>query len=310
MVKLASKPKSTPGLNGHPHPGTSAGFVTGGATASVLGTGGPMHAARRSRRPHVALVGAACVGVAALVGVVFLGGSGAKREVLVARVDIPAGSVIRTDLLTTARIDADSTIRAVSWGEVNSVADGVTNVAIPKGGVVLPEQVSRGQVAPAGEVLVGTVLDPGALPAPELRFGDRVQVVLAPSSPTTDDPTKVLTEATVWRVWAGPTATTATSRRAVTLAVPEGASLAVTEAAARSSIRLLVLPATPVIPSAVPGSGDDHRRLGYYDTDVSGWKRLDVRAFDIRQRFGINHHDRFERQHDDAHSRPERTDAD
>ena len=89
-------------------------------------------------------------------------------------------------------------------------------------------------------MLVGTVLEPGALPSPDLRFGDKVRVLVASANGSADDPSKIVTEAVVWRVWGS--AAGSGSRRAVTLAVPEAASIAVGEAAARNSIRLLVVP--------------------------------------------------------------------
>jgi hypothetical protein len=105
---------------------------------------------------------------------------------------------------------------------------------------VLPDQVNRTQSAPEGTVLIGAVLEPGALPSPDLRFGDRVRVLIAPTNASIDNQPKIATEAEVWRVWGSQQA--GNSRRAVTLAVPEGASVDVGAAAAQGSIRLLVVP--------------------------------------------------------------------
>ena len=84
------------------------------------------------------------------------------------------------------------------------------------------------------------VLDPGALPSPDLRFGDHVQV-LATSNPNAviDEPAAVMTDATVWKVWGG---TEGSGRRTVTLAVPSGVATQVGDAASRNLIRLLVVP--------------------------------------------------------------------
>ena len=192
------------------------------------------------RRPKTALVGIGVLAVGALAGALLLSRGTEQRTALVAARNIGAGEVIRTADLKVVRIARDSAIRSLPSTAANEVLDGVASVPIGAGALVLPEQINRTQSAPDGTVLIGTVLEPGGLPSPDLRYGDRVKVLVASQTGGADDTTRIVTEAVVWRVWGN--ATGSGSKRAVTLAVPDGAAVEVGGAAARNSIRLLVVP--------------------------------------------------------------------
>ena len=132
--------------------------------------------------------------------------------------------------------------------------------------MVTVEQFRARQSAPVGSALLAVVLEPGALPTPDLRFGDQVDVMVS-SSPNAviDEPARIVTRASVWRVWGG---TDGGIRRAVTLAVPEAMVPEVGDAASRNLIRLVVVPTAdppeeaaagqqwPEIPTLAPAAVD------------------------------------------------------
>lgn len=163
-----------------------------------------------------------------------------QRTAIVAATDIGVGEVITVAHLRVVRIARDTDVASLPSSAAAQLVDRVAAVPISRGALVLADQVNRTQSAPEGTVLIGAVLEPGALPSPDLRFGDRVRVLIAPTNTSIDNEPKIATEAVVWRVWGSQQASG--SRRAVTLAVPDAASVEVGAAAAQGSIRLMVVP--------------------------------------------------------------------
>ena len=194
----------------------------------------------RKPKPKVVGVGAAVVVAGGLIGALMFGSGRDSQQVIVATHGIDAGSVLTSADMKGVEVSGVLGFQATSAGTLETLIGKVAAVPIAVGTLIVAEQLQLRQSAPIGKVLVGMVLDPGALPSPDLRFGDRVQV-LTTSNPNAvvDEPAAVLTDATVWRVWGG---LEGSGRRTVTLAVPSGVATQVGDAAARNLIRLLVMP--------------------------------------------------------------------
>lgn len=175
--------------------------------------------------------------LAALLAVLLTNGSKEQRTILVAKRDLPAGTVVVLDDLRTTEIAADAKVRATDRSEYQSLIGLVTQQPIPKGAAVLPENFASSQKPPAGTVLVGVSLEPGALPLPNLRFGDTVRV-LTSSEIEGQAVSQELGTATVFAVW---NQTDGSARRTLTLAVPDAQSGAVAAAAGAGTVRLIVL---------------------------------------------------------------------
>ncbi len=195
---------------------------------------------RTTRRPKLLAGGVGLIAATALLGALMFSRGSEQRTAIVAATDIGVGEVITPAHLRVVRIARNADVASLPSSAAGQLVDRVAAVPISRGALVLPTDVNRTQSAPGGSVLVGAVLEPGALPSPDLRFGDRVRVLIAPSNPSIDNAPKVVTEAVVWRVWGSQQASG--SRRAVTLAVPDAAAVEVGAGAAQGSIRLLVVP--------------------------------------------------------------------
>ena len=224
---------------GNPTPESKRASSDEAMRALVNGSGSMV---RSKRRPKILAGGVGLILATALLGAVMFSRGSEQRTAIVAATDIGVGEVITTSNLRVVRISRDADVASLPSSEASQLVDRVAAVPIRRGSLVLPEQVTRTQSAPPGTVLIGAVLEAGALPSPDLRFGDRVRVLLAPSNPSVDNAPKIATEAVVWRVWGSQQS--GATRRAVTLAVPEKASVEVGAAAAQGSIRLLVVPNT------------------------------------------------------------------
>ena len=194
----------------------------------------------RKPKPKVIGAGAAVVVVGGLIGALMFGSGRDSQQVIVAAHQIDAGAVLTAADVKGVSVSGQIGVRATPTANLAGLVGKVASVPIPAGTLIVAEQLQLRQSAPPGTVLVGMVLDPGALPSPDLRFGDHVQV-LATSNPNAviDEPAAVMTEATVWKVWGG---TEGSGRRTVTLAVPSGVATQVGDAASRNLIRLLVVP--------------------------------------------------------------------
>ena len=201
------------------------------ASASVAGG---------KRRPKFLVGGVGLLVATALLGALMFSRGTEQRTAIVAATDIGVGEVITVAHLRVVRIARDTDVASLPSSAAAQLVDRVAAVPISRGALVLADQVNRTQSAPEGTVLIGAVLEPGALPSPDLRFGDRVRVLIAPTNTSIDNEPKIATEAVVWRVWGSQQASG--SRRAVTLAVPDAASVEVGAAAAQGSIRLMVVP--------------------------------------------------------------------
>ena len=196
--------------------------------------------AARKPKPKLIGAGAGIVVAGGLIGALMFGSGRDSQQVIVASRPIDAGTVLTASEVKAVSVSGQIGFRSTSTANLASLVGRVASVPIPAGTLIVAEQLQLRQSAPFGTVLVGMVLDPGALPSPDLRFGDRVQV-LATSNPNAviDEPAAVMTDATVWKVWGG---TEGSGRRTVTLAVPSGVATQVGDAASRNLIRLLVVP--------------------------------------------------------------------
>jgi SAF domain len=203
--------------------------------------------AARKAKPRVIGAGAGLIIAGGLAGALMFGSGRDAHQVLVASHPIDAGTVLTTADMRGVSVSGQIGFRSTSSTEMGLLVGKVASVPIPAGSLVVAEQLQLRQSAPPGTVLVGMVLDPGALPSPDLRFGDLVQV-LATTNPNAviDEPATVMTEATVWKVWGG---NEGSGRRVVTLAVPSKIATEVGDAASRNLIRLLVVPTEQTAPT-------------------------------------------------------------
>jgi SAF domain len=194
----------------------------------------------RKPKPNVIGAGVAIVVVGGLLGGLAFGSGRDTHLVIAAAHPLEAGSVIVAADLRSVEVPGAPTFLSMSAGQASSLIGRVAAVPIEEGTLVTGGQFRNRQSAPEGTVLVGMVLDPGALPTPDLRYGDRVNVlVISSPNDVIDQPATVITEATVWKVWGG---NEGSGRRAVTLAVPTEIAVSVGDAASRNLIRLLVIP--------------------------------------------------------------------
>lgn len=208
---------------------------------------GVMGASRR--RPTWALLGAALVVVAMLAGAWVFASNARSTAVLVASRDLAAGTVVAADDFRVVEVSKASGLRALTPSQLGLVQGRATRGPVPQGTLVNVDLfAARDAVVPAGLVVVGVALDPGASPSSRLAAGDRVEV-LAVTRPTggaagpAPSVAVVLAVGSVWSV--EPVGSGSGSGKAwVSLLIPQGVHAEVAQAAADGRVRLGLLGVT------------------------------------------------------------------
>ena len=214
----------------------------------------------KKANPKVMLGGVGIIVAGALLGGLVFGSGRDSHQIMVAAHQIDAGAVLEAADVRTVEVSGAPGFRSTAPRALAALVGRVALSPIAEGSVVTAEQFRFHQSAPVGSALVGVVLEPGALPTPDLRYGDQVDVMVSSAlNAVIDEPARVVTRASVWRVWGG---TETVGRRTVTLAIPQDKVPEVGDAAARNLIRLVVVPTpdsawpdnTELAPAAPPAT--------------------------------------------------------
>jgi hypothetical protein len=162
-----------------------------------------------------------------------------REAVLVAARPIQAGDVVTEGDVRTVELGGATSVKALPESILGDLV-GTTAIAdVAEGTVLNTAMFVEGTAVEAGDAVVGVVLEAGAVPVPQLRPGDRVQVVrLGSTEVNTEDPDPIV----IGEVLTTRSVSETSSARAVSLIVPEDDALAVADAAGAGRIWLVLLP--------------------------------------------------------------------
>jgi Flp pilus assembly protein CpaB len=209
---------------------------------SVVSRSGPTR-----RRPSWVMLGTLLVGLAGLLGAWVFTATTERISVMVAARDISPGEVITATDMRVVEMGKTGDLRAVQPSQQDLVVGRASRGPIPAGTVLNTGLFAEsGQVIPAGFVVIGAALEPGAAPTAQLAAGDRVHVLgtvrltgsLPDGSPTPE--ASVLAAGTVWSV-ERPSQGTATAKLWVSILVPVDTQTTVAQAAADGRLRLALI---------------------------------------------------------------------
>ena len=135
---------------------------------------------RLRRRPTIVAgaIGAVCLG--AVLAAWAWSSSTSTQQVLVATTEIPRGSVIEPEDLTTARLNVDSAVAVLPASAADEVVGQRAALDVAAGGLLTPDLVQEGSIPASGESLVGVALKPEQAPGETLMAGDLVRAVVTP----------------------------------------------------------------------------------------------------------------------------------
>ena len=130
------------------------------------------------KRPSWVLLGVVLVGAAALLGAVVFSSSTSQISIVVAARDLAPGEVIAATDLRVVEIGSTGEMRAIQSSQQSLVIGQAARGPIPAGTVLNTDLfVEAGTAVPAGFVVVGSQLEPGAAPRAALATGDAVDVI-------------------------------------------------------------------------------------------------------------------------------------
>ena len=169
--------------------------------------------------------------------------AGDRIDVLSVRRDVAAGQVITAADLGSVSISTDTGLAVVASTDRAAMVGRVAAVELVAGSLIVPGQLRDGPVVEDGTMLVGAVLAPGQYPV-DLREGDQVLIVEAPSAAAAATPTAAAAQATDrgrGTVLTIDDTLDASNKRAVSLVVPVGAGVSLATAGAAGRLSLIVV---------------------------------------------------------------------
>jgi Flp pilus assembly protein CpaB len=144
-------------------------------------TGDRLPVPPRERRPALAALAVLLIlGGAAISGLVMLR-TDERTPVLVFARDIATGQEITPTDLAVTRVAADN-LRLVPADQKNEIIGRYAGVSVPAGTPVGPGMLRTEGLLAKDNVAVGLALKPGHLPANGVQLGDRVDIVLVPTT--------------------------------------------------------------------------------------------------------------------------------
>ena len=197
------------------------------------------------RRPTWMLLGAGLVALAMLLGAWVFATTARTVSFLVAANDLPPGQVLGAGDVEVLELSGAAGLRGVEPARQDLIVGRAARGPIPAGTVLNVDLFAeRDEVVPAGQIVAGVALEPGASPSSRLAAGDRVEVLAVARTTGGTAPAAqadVVTVGSVWSVEPIGTGSSTAGEVWVSLLVPQSAHAAVAQAAADGRLRLGLL---------------------------------------------------------------------
>lgn len=203
-------------------------------------------ASRTQRRLPEVAVGVLLVVGCALAAVLWSASAGDRVPVLALARAVPAGARLTDVDLAPLGVSADAGIVTIPATALSEVVGQVARVPLSQGTLLTADLLAADSAVPPGTSIVGLALAPGAVPTPELRPGDLVQVIGTPvATAPTESPlrTGVLVDAA--EVFSVDDVAETTDLRWVAIVVPVQSAAEVSAAASQDAVRLAVVGREP-----------------------------------------------------------------
>lgn len=159
-------------------------------------------------------------------------------SVVALRNDVPRGATITAQDLTTVDINPEPALRTVPASQLAQVVGKRAAVDLPAGVLLPPAAIADTITPPAGQSVVGLALDPGQMPAIELKVGDKVRIISTPKDQ--DDPPTTTPVVTVTAEVVSSSPLTDTSKTRVDVLVSEQDAARVAAISATNRVALIL----------------------------------------------------------------------
>lgn len=208
--------------------------TTNGKSPRVPKVVGP----RQRRTPWLALAVVLALSGALLAGLL-VQSAGHRQAVLVAARTINPGQAVTAGDLRVVDAAVDGHAALIPATQRLRMVGKIATALIPTGTMLSPAQFSDAGLLDAGQVVVGALLGPGALPVSNLRAGDRVRLFATSGTGAFGGAAGELGTATVFATSPGPQLGTVF----VSLVITAERAQSVTDIASQQRLRLVLLPA-------------------------------------------------------------------
>ena len=143
-------------------------------------------AARRRRRPGLALLGLALAATCGILAARAASAAGDRLPVLALSHDVAFGAPITAADLVVAKVARDPGLAPLSANERSRVVGEFASADLKAGTLLTAAMLTTQQMPGPGEALVPVTFRAGQLPASTLVAGERVQLVTTPQANTVD----------------------------------------------------------------------------------------------------------------------------
>jgi hypothetical protein len=193
---------------------------------------------RQKRRP-IWLAAAVLLVALGSLGVWFVVSNLRDTVAVVAlRNDVPRGATITAQDLTTVDINPEPALQTVPASQLTQVVGKRAAVDLSAGVLLPPAAIADTITPPAGQSVVGLALDPGQMPAIELRVGDKVRIISTPKDQDDPPTTTPVVTVTAEVVSSTPLADTSKTRVDVLVSEPDATKVAAISATNRVALIL------------------------------------------------------------------------
>lgn len=122
------------------------------------------------------------IGMGALIATYLVDSLTDRVSVVVLARDVPVGTQLTRDQLSTVKVSVDSTVKTIPARQLDQVVGQIARVDLQQGTMLAPSQLT-GEASPApGQQVVSAALKQSQLPARGLRPGEPVLIVATSGS--------------------------------------------------------------------------------------------------------------------------------
>jgi len=189
------------------------------------------------RRPGLVAAAVILIGIGGLLGAWAWTATTNSTEVLVARADVPRGSVIEAEDLVRVQISTDPALDPLPGSALDTVVGKRAALDIAEGGLVTRGAITATVVPAEGRSVVGVAVTPAQAPSEPLQVGDSVRVVVTPPA---GESAPAQTPAFSAAVVAGTSYSEETGQLVVDVQVAEGEAATLAARAATGNVAIVL----------------------------------------------------------------------
>lgn len=141
------------------------------------------------KRPSYVALGISIIALAGILGYFTFQHFTTTTPVIAIAKDVSVGATITEGDLTKVEVNVPAGIQVIPQDQVSSVIGKKATINLKQGSLLNPSQISDKPVPSKGTAIVGIKVNPGQMPAQDIKAGDNVTIIATPgeNAPATTD---------------------------------------------------------------------------------------------------------------------------